>query len=135
MTQLYGYTYRLPLELPSQPPSHPCRSSQSTELSPRCYRAASHISVYLRQSYSLNSVILVIKRPCILQDDHTTAGQPGLAKMTLAHHRGTHPKTILITTSFAYFYHGGKKSYMLTLSTSHQYWPTRHDHDSAVGRG
>ena len=32
----------LPLRSPSHPPSHPSRSSQSTELSSLCYTAASH---------------------------------------------------------------------------------------------
>ena len=131
-----SYTY-IPslLSFPHSPPSHPSRSSQSIGLSSLRSTAASHMPVYAWQFCSLNSVILVIKRPFILQDDHTTAGQPGLTKMTQAHHREAHAKPILITASFAYFYHGGQKSYKLTLSnSSHQYWPMRRDRDSAVGR-
>ena len=44
--QLYAYIYPLSLE----PPSHPSRSAQSTELSSLCYTAASH---YLSISHVL----------------------------------------------------------------------------------
>ena len=60
--QLYVYIYPLPLRFLSHlPPSHPSRSSQSTELNSPYYTAASHqlsmlhMVLYICPRYSLNS--------------------------------------------------------------------------------
>ena len=58
MSQLSMYIYPLPLEPPLHLPSHPSRSSQSTEQNSLCFTAGSHqqsilhVVVYICQRYS-----------------------------------------------------------------------------------
>ena len=61
LCQLYVYIQPLLLGFPSHLASYPSRSTQSTELSPLCYRAGSHqlsilhTAVYTGRYYSPNS--------------------------------------------------------------------------------
>ena len=61
MNQPYVYIYPHPLGTPShpQPPSHPPRSSQSTELSFLCYVAASHYLLHTCQGIYVNATLPV----------------------------------------------------------------------------
>ena len=60
---MYIYISPLPLEPPSPPPSHPCRPSQSPELSSLCYSAASHELCFIHGSVCMSALCSQFSSP------------------------------------------------------------------------